>query len=269
MNKTWPVLVCFYIISLFISSCTTNKNTTYFKDFADTSKKAVVNLSVFSYPRIQRDDILNITIQTIDPATNVVLNTPNTFTPAAIAGSANVSAQSAATPGYLVDQNGEIELPFAGNIKVQGLTTVEARELIRQKMVAFVKQPIVNVKYANFKITVIGEVARPGTYIIPNERVSILDAIGLAGDLTIYGRREDVLLLRDTAMGAQKNMVHLNLNSKEVMSSPYYFLQSNDVIYIEPNKNKVEASDVRTTRNITILASALSVIIVLLTRIKL
>ncbi|TKK67400.1 hypothetical protein FC093_13950 [Ilyomonas limi] len=260
-------LVYLFILFLSLTSCSTNKNVTYFKDFADTAKKTSVLLANFNYPRIQTDDILNITIQTIDPTTNTLLNAPNTFTPAAIAGSINSGGQQSAVPGYLVDQNGEIELPFTGKVKVIGLTTVEAKELIRQKMVAYVKEPIVNVKFANFKVTVIGEVTRPGTYIIPNEKVSILDALGLAGDLTIYGKRENILLLRDTINNV-KNLVHLDLNSKDVISSPYYYLQSNDVIYVEPNKAKINNSDATRNRNITLIASGLSVLIVLFSRVK-
>jgi polysaccharide export outer membrane protein len=133
-------------------------------------------------------------------------------------------------------------------------------------MLKYVKNPIVNVKFNNFKVTVLGEVLKPATYIMPTEKVTVLDALGQAGDLTIYGRRENILVIRDSL--DKKNMVHLNLNSKDIMSSPYFYLQPNDVIYVEPNKSKAASTDAVRNRNITIIASVLSLLIVVATRVN-
>jgi polysaccharide export outer membrane protein len=249
------------------SSCKSYKNIAYFKDFSDTSAHTSVAAAPFRSPVIQPDDLLTISMQTIDPDVNAVLN-GNTLTAVSNAGISPLSLPTTQyTPGYLVDKNGEVELPFAGKIKLEGYTTVEARDVIRTMMSKYVKDPIVNVKFANFKITVLGEVMRPASYIMPTEKVTIFDALGQAGDLTIYGRRENVLVIRDSANN-QKSMAHLNLNSKDVISSPYFYLQPNDVVYVEPNKSKAASTDAVKNRNFAIIASLLSVLVVLATRVK-
>jgi polysaccharide export outer membrane protein len=123
---------------------------------------------------------------------------------------------------------------------------------------------VVSVRFANFNITVLGEVARPATYVVPNEKVSILDAIGMAGDLTIYGKRENVLLIRDS-LGIKK-MMRFDLNSTSTLLSPYFYLRQGDVVYVEPAKSKIAASDAVKTRNITLLGAGLSLLIVIFSR---
>jgi polysaccharide export outer membrane protein len=260
-------LIFFLLMTFPFTSCTTYKNVAYFTDFADTAKHTTVQTIPFKSPVIQPDDLLTITIQTIDAEITTLLNSANTPAQSAASGSVLGGQQLQYTPGYLVDKNGEVEIPFAGKIKLQGYTTVEAREVIRTEISKFVKDPIVNVKFANFKITVLGEVLKPATYIMPTEKVTVFDALGQAGDLTIYGRRENVLVIRDS-VNNQKSMVHLNLNTKDIISSPYYYLRPNDVVYVEPNKAKAAGSDAVRNRNITIIASALSVLLVIASRIK-
>ena len=264
MKNQWVNCLCGLLCTVSAISCTSYKNAAYFQDFDAASIKTSVKPANFKSPVIQPDDILSVTIQTIDNDINAILNSSNAAAQAVATSTAGI--QQTIT-GYLVDKNGEIELPFAGKIKIQSLTTVEAKEHIRKEISKYVKDPIVNVKFSNFKITVLGEVARPATYIVPNEKVGLLDALGLAGDLTMYGRRENVVLIRDSANG-EKNMIHLNLNSKDIISSPYYYLQPNDVIYVEPNKYKVASIDAIRNRNITLIASALSVLLVAATQIK-
>lgn len=245
------------------TSCTSYKNIPYFADFPDTTYRTSVQTQAFKSPVIKPDDLLSITIETIDPDITTLLNSPNI----AQAVGTSASLQPQTVSGYLVDKNGEVELPFAGKLKLEGYTTIEAREAVRTAMQKYVKDPIVNIKFSNFKVTVFGEVARPATYIMPTEKVTLFDALSQAGDLTIYGRRENVLVIRDT-LGDKKNMIHLNLNSKDIISSPYFFLQPNDVVYVEPNKSKAASTDAVRNRNITLLASLLSIILVVATRIK-
>ena len=259
-------IVAFLLLAAF-SSCKTYKNVPYFVDFADTSLHTQVKTVAFKSPVIQPDDIVSIVIQTIDPDITLMLNTANAATPAIGATATSTAGQQQVAAGYLVDKNGEVELPFAGKIKIQGYTTSEAREVIRDAISKYVKNPIVNVRFTNFKITVLGEVARPSSYVVPNEKLSVLDALGLAGDLTIYGRRENVLLIRDS-LDNQKSLVHLNLNTKEVIASPYYYLKPNDIIYVEPNKSKAASTDAVKNKNFAIAASLMSVLIIALTRIK-
>jgi polysaccharide export outer membrane protein len=254
--------VVFFCITC--SSCTSYKNIPYFTDFPDTAKHTFVETQAFKSPVIKPDDLLNITIVTVDPEITALLNSANIVTQ-------SIGSTTSLTPqfvsGYLVDKNGEVELPFTGKVKLAGSTTVEAREVVRTAMMQYVKNPIVNIKFSNFKVTVMGEVTKPATYIMPTEKVTLFDALSQAGDLTIYGRRENVLVIRDT-LDNRKNMVHLDLNSKDIMNSPYFFLQPNDVVYVEPGKSKAAATDISKTRNIAILASVLSLLIVIATRVN-
>jgi polysaccharide export outer membrane protein len=147
------------------------------------------------------------------------------------------------------------------------LTTAQARDLVLEQAKKYFKEPSVTVRYANFKITVLGEVQRPGTYTVPSEKINLLDALGYAGDLTIYGDRTNVLLMRRQADGATI-AYRLNLNNSEVFKSPNFYLRQNDELYITPTKAKITSSDAAQARNITIITSALTVLVVLLTRIK-
>ncbi|RZL02264.1 MAG: polysaccharide export protein, partial [Pedobacter sp.] len=167
--------------------------------------------------------------------------------------------------GFIVDQSGEIQVPYLGTLKVRGLSTREARELVRTKLLAdtFLKEPVVTVRLLNFKISVLGDVARPGTYPIQGERVTIAEALGMAGDLTITAQRNNVLLVRESE-GMRKE-VRLNLQSKELLNSPYYYLQSNDLLYVQPGAAKYASVD-SSYRNVSIILSALSVIALLISR---
>jgi polysaccharide export outer membrane protein len=257
------IFLCFLI---FISSCTPYKNIPYFQDMPDTAYSPVlVKTAPFSEPTIQPDDILVVTIQTIDPQANTILNKTGTST-FALNNSTGLGPNQPAITGYRVDKFGNIDIPFAGKIHLGGLTTLEAKNLIVQEISKYYKDPTVDVRFSNYKITVLGEVTHPSTYIIPNEKITVFDALGLAGDLTIFGKRENVLLIRDTL--GEKKLVRLNLNSKNIIGSPYFYLKQNDVVYVEPNKSKVASLDAARTRTYAIMASILSVIIVLARNVK-
>jgi polysaccharide export outer membrane protein len=169
-------------------------------------------------------------------------------------------------PGFRVDKAGNIELPLAGKIKVDGLNTTEVKELIRSKAAPYYKNPVVNVRLANFRVTVLGEVTRPGTYTVSNETISLLDAIGMAGDLTIYGKRENVLLVRKD--GGKLSYIRFDLNSSSTFRSPYFILHQGDVIYVEPNKSKVASTDVSKLRSYSLIATGISLLIVILSRVN-
>ena len=163
---------------------------------------------------------------------------------------------------YLVDKDGYIEFPVLGSLKIGGLTRVEVIRLLKGKLdPTYVKNPIINIFITNFKVTVQGDVARPGTFTVPNERLSIFDALGLAGDLNISGNRENVLVIREE--NRTKNEYRVNLMSKKTLTSPVYYLQQNDVVYVEPNYAK--AQDAAYTRNTGLFISLASVLISLLT----
>jgi polysaccharide export outer membrane protein len=248
-----------------ITSCASIKNTKYFKDAPDnqlTTDLAAVN---YTEPKIQSDDILSINIQTVDPLATQVLTSGNVQNSVIGATSAG-STGSQTVSGYLVDNSGNVELPVLGKIKVSGLTTEMAREAIRTKASQYFKNPTVNLRFANFKITIVGEVAKPATYVLSNEKVNILDALGLAGDLTIFGKRENIVLIRQEEDGSRK-LVRLDITNTAILSSPYFYLRQNDYIYVEPSKSKVVSSDAIQNRSISIItavgASLISIIAIL------
>ena len=187
------------LISLLATSCVSNKKIPYFKDIADTTSAVRVKEYPYLEPTIQADDILTVTIQTIDPQTSIVLNQIPPPIPSVGTSSASAIGSQVVT-GFPVDKDGTVELPMIGKVKVGGLTTAKAREIIKEKASVYFKTPTVSVRYANYTVTVLGEVAKPGTYTMPNEKVSILDVLGLSGDLTIYGKRENVMLIRENGI---------------------------------------------------------------------
>jgi polysaccharide export outer membrane protein len=168
--------------------------------------------------------------------------------------------------GYLVSQDGFIEFPALGKIMAAGLTKQKLKEDITEKLVnsKLLIDPIVTVRFLNYRVTVLGEVARPTVVTVPNERISILEAIGLAGDITIYGKRDNVLLIREEK--ATKVIKRINLNSSEILSSPYYYLKSNDVVYVEPNNAKIVGAS-NTRQLLPTILSALSFVAIILTRV--
>ncbi|WP_240755229.1 polysaccharide biosynthesis/export family protein [Pedobacter sp. SYP-B3415] len=252
-----------FLVLLGMSSCVTTKNVPYFQDISPAERSALASSAKFTEPTIQPDDILSISVFAIDATTGVPVN--QLATQNLITTQLTATGQQQAIAGFLVDKNGEIELSGVGKIKLNGMTTAAAAEVIRDKAKAIYKDPNVQVRYANFKVTVLGEVLRPSTYVIPNEKVTVLDALGMAGDMTIYGKRENVLLVRDN--NGQKEFARLNLNSSSLFNSPYYYLKQNDVLYIEPNKAKAASLNSARTQTFAIVGSALSVLIILLTRI--
>ncbi|SHN28222.1 polysaccharide biosynthesis/export family protein [Chitinophaga sp. CF418] len=260
-------------MSLYFTSCSSPKNIAYFKDIPDSVRKTAIDQATFYTPPIQPDDILQVSIQTLDPSATALLNQQNTATwpidgsPLSPGSATGTGSSNSSISGYLVDKDGYVVLPLIGKVFVKGKTTDVVRDEVRGKAAEYYKDPVVNVRFVNFKITVLGEVTKPSSYIMPNEKVTLLDALGMAGDLTIYGRRENILLIRDA--GVKKEFIRFNLNDSKMFTSPYFYLRQGDVIYVEPNKTKVESTDVAKTRNFTIAVSLLSLIVVLATRLKL
>jgi len=167
--------------------------------------------------------------------------------------------------GYLVDRDGFVHLPYVGDILVKGLTSVQVKNLITEKISVYFKDPVVNVRFTNFKITVLGEVRNPTTFLLPNENPTIFDALGLAGDITIYGRRDNVMLVRSDADG-KKEIVRLNLDSSSAITSPYFYLKPNDVLIVEPTAERVASASAYRTRDIAVIGAALSLMIVITAR---
>ncbi|KQR72122.1 polysaccharide biosynthesis/export family protein [Pedobacter sp. Leaf176] len=262
MNNNLPAKdrgIYYLLLVLFtiLTSCVSNKKIAYFQDIQTVDQAQLENATKFVEPTIQPDDILSVNIFTLNPQSGVVVNQAAN-TPA-LGGNTNNSLSTQNT-GFLVDKDGDIEISLVGKVKVSGLTTYQARELIREKVSVYYKEPNVQLRFSNFKVSVLGEVNAPSAYTLPNEKVSILDALSLAGDLTIYGRRDNILVVRDS--NGKKEFARLNLNSSKVFSSPFYYLQQNDVIYVEPNKARVSANNAAQIQTIGVITSIISVLVV-------
>jgi len=183
--------------------------------------------------RIQNDDLLAIGVQsqTADPK----ITAPFTSVPALV--SAGIGGATTDAPLYLVDVEGKINMPLVGKIKVGGLTTQEARDTISEHLSRFLKSPIINVRVSNFRFSVLGEVNNAGTYSVGYENVNLLEALGQAGDLTKYGNRENILVIRQT--DGKRRYGRVNLHQREVFNSPFFYVEQGDVIYVEPLPAKV------------------------------
>ncbi|MDD3078171.1 MAG: polysaccharide export protein [Paludibacter sp.] len=233
------LLFLFLFLSILFSGCISQKEVAYFRGLSkDSTADINKNFKTIHEAVICNGDMLSITVTGIDPNAVAPFNLPLV----SYASPGSDKLYTAPTlQSYLVDVNGDIDFPVIGNIKVGGLKKSEAIILISQKLAPYLKNPIVTIQFMNYKITVLGEVTRPGQYTINNERVTILDALGLAGDMTIYGVRKNVLITREN--NGKLEFERLNLNSNEIFKSPYYYLQQNDVVYVEPNKVKAIAAE--------------------------
>ena len=246
----------FYLVAmLFLASCTSYKNVPYMQEI-EAVNRAVQQETPYD-ARIMPKDLLTITVNTSDPQASAPFNL-TTQTPYNVAQQNSVTSQ-AALQQYLVDNSGSIDFPVIGRLKVGGLTKSEAEELIRGKLLPYLKEtPIVTVRMTNYKISVLGEVSKPGTFTVSNEKVNVLEALAMAGDMTVYGVRDNVKLIREDASGKQQ-IIPLDLNRADIVLSPYYYLQQNDIIYVTPNKTKAKNSDIGNST--TLWFSATSILV--------
>jgi len=262
---------CFaFVFFANLFSCKTER-IAYFKDVPDSTsaKKVLQTIPPAEAAIVRPDDVLNITIQTLDANANTLLNQGNLpVNSGAVTGGTgnnNGNTTQAVISGYLVNKDGYVHLPYIGDVLVKGLTSDQVKELVTQKIAVYFKDPVVNVRFTNFKITVLGEVRNPTTFLLPNENPTIFDALGLAGDITLYGRRDNVMLIRSDADG-KKDIVRLNLDSTSAITSPYFYLKPNDVLYVEPTADRVASTSEFRTRDIAIIGTALSLMVVIVAR---
>lgn len=241
------------------TACNSAKQVAYFQDVADSVavEKRVRNAS-YNEPIIHKGDILNIEVTTIDA------NIGGTTT-VQQAKADETGGSATLIKGYMVDKNGMVEIPIIGKLAVEGLTTMEVKELVRSKALKFYKDPLVNVRIASFYITVLGEVKRPGLYLVGNEKINIIDALGLAGDMTLGGKRGNVIVIREE--NGESVFTRVNLNSSDIVQSKYYYLQSGDKIYVEPLKSFARAgtSDERATRTVSLMLGVITVALTAIT----
>lgn len=244
-NKIFQFLCIFSLV--IITSCGSRKDIVYFQN------QEQLTTSFEQYiPKIQPTDQLAIVISASDVAAAAPFNQLST-----IQTTSNSNSLSPYSPTYTVDESGNISLPMVGNVKVGGLTRGQAIETIKEKVSKYIVNPGVNVNFVNFRISVLGEVSRPGSFIVPTERITLLDALGMAGDMTIKGKRENVTVIRESNGVKERHSV--NLTSESALNSPVYYLAQNDVVYVEPNSAQVSAS--KFTPNYSLWISMAGVII--------
>lgn len=267
MARVTSCLPAIYIFAICVSlgSCKIYKKVAYFQDIpgkvSDTAH--LIPTAAYTEPLIQPNDILQIAILTLDPQANYIFASTNMINfPTQPASSYFPPSTGQSVQGFMVDHEGMINLPVIGKVKVAGLTTTAIRDTIHNRVSVFYKEPVVNVRFANLGITIIGEIKQPATYVMTTEKISILDLIGIAGDLTIYGKCDNVLLIRDSA--GQKQYIRFNLNSAKLMSSPYFYLRQGDLVYVEPNKQKITSTDFIRVRNYSIIASSISLLFIVI-----
>ena len=243
------------LCALLFSGCSSYKQVPYLQD-ADMVNDIQKTLPMYD-AKIMPKDLLTITVNTTDPEAAAPFNlTVQTAFNTARSTSLN---QSPILQQYLVSNEGTIDFPVLGNLQVSGLTKNEAESLIREKLGTYLKEtPIVTVRMTNYKISVLGEVARPGMFTINNEKVNIFEALALAGDLTIWGQRDNIKLIREDAAG-QREIINLNLNKADIVTSPYYYLQQNDILYVTPNKTKAKNSDIGQSTSLWFSATSILV----------
>ena len=240
MKKLVSSVLVALTMLLVLGSCGSTKNVAYFQN-ADSISWAASRMLYEA--KIMPKDELTITVITTDPKAAMPFNLSVSQT---LGTGGQLSYGSGSLQGYLVDNDGNIEFPVVGTLHVGGLTKKQAEDLIKNKVKPYLAEkenPIVTVRMGSYHVSVLGEVEKPGIIYAPQEKMSILEALAQCGDLTIYGKRDNVLLIRQDAAG-EKHTYRMNLNDANIINSPFYYLQQNDIIYVEPNKVKAQNSSI-------------------------
>lgn len=260
-GKAVTVAMLIMIIG-FGAGCTSSKQLTYFQSSASNDNS--IPLTKPYVPTIKRGDILSVQVSSLNAEASAFFNPYLSMASTPDNAATNSGSPTVARPsGYLVTEGGTIELPLIGQIPVAGLTNTQVAEEIRTKLKAYLKEPTVNVRNLSFKVSVLGEVARPALFTIASEQLTIPEALGLAGDLTIYGRRDNVLIIREE--NGNRTFARINLTRRDAFRSPYYSLHPNDVVYVEPGKSRITTAD-RTFQLTPIILSIISLIAIVATR---
>jgi polysaccharide export outer membrane protein len=251
IRKTIPFLLVFFLFS-----CASRKDVVYYQDIDSVAMHEQTN----SYEiKIQPDDLLMIIVSAEDPE----IARPFNLNSISIQNPGNLDAVNGQQMMqlYLVDAKGFIEFPVLGKLKVGGVSRSEVYQMLQQKIGVYIKNPIVNLRIMNFKVSVQGEVNSPGTYTINSERVTLIEALTKAGDLTIYGKRNNVLIIRE--IDGVKSYHRVDITNADFINSPFYYLAQNDVVYVEPNKTKINGAAIGP--NTGVIISITSILITLIT----
>ncbi len=245
----------FLVLFLLLTSCVSKKEVIYLQDIESIASNTE---KLYSTTVIQPNDLLNINVSAFDMEAVAPFNLIMPTRP-----QQNQQIENSTTSqklNYLVSNDGTIEFPVLGTVNVGGLTRQELTSKLKKKISAYVKNPIINVAIVNYKVTVLGEVSRPGTFTIPDEHITLLEALGRAGDMTIFGKRDNIIVLREKD-GVKSHSI-VDITKSDFLYSPYYFLQQNDVIYVQPNSAQI--SSAAYNRNSSVYISIASVLISLI-----
>ena len=261
-------------LTIIMASCGSTRTFTYMQGSFDTAKLSQITVAE---PIIHKGDLLSIIVYSDNPQATAIYNQPLIATGASAAnastggsgatpGTTSATGPSPTAPVYLVDEQGNIVFQEIGTLHVEGLTRSSLIDTLNAKIGSQFNHPYYNIRFLNYKFTMLGEVNRPGIFSIPGERISLFEAVGMAGDLTFYGRRDNVLVIRE--ISGHREFARLDLTKPEVMSSPYYYLQANDMVIVEQTRKKIAANDQTTVRTITIAATLISTFAILYTIFK-
>ena len=253
MNMMRKYVTCLLVcVAVFFTACTSTKKILYLQDVVPLKQQEIEQKYEVI---IHSDDLLAIMVNSRDPELALPFNMPMVTYQL---GSNSTGQQRVL--GYLVDTNGDIDFPILGKIHVEGLTRMQLTELVKNKLIEgdLIKDPIVTVQFLNFKVSVMGEVSRPGSFTISGDRITLLEALSMAGDLTIYGRRDRVGVIREN--NGKRTILFHDLRSAEIFNSPCYYLQQNDIVYVEPNKAKSGQSGINQNNTIGVWVSVISLL---------
>ena len=256
------------LLALFLPSCVNTRHLVYMQGSFDTAKLSKVNLTE---PVIQKGDLVSIIVYSDNPEATRIYNQA-LITTGSTGGAGTEGATSGLTganlsaPGYPVDENGNIEFQGLGLLHIDSLTRSALKDTLTNRLKDYLTNVYFSIRILNHRFTMLGEVQKPGIYSIPGDHLNILEALGMAGDMTFYGRRDNVLVVRET--DGKREFARLDLTKPEIMASPYFYLQQNDVVVFEPSKKKVAANDQTTVRNLTIVTSIITTFALLYTIFK-
>lgn len=250
---------------LLLTACAAQKRVWYMQDAQLHTPEQIAQAGQI---RIKPLDRLTIIVNSRNPELAVPFNSSSSFN--SLSGGSSTSGSATSLQVRTVDEEGMLDMPVIGRIECRGLTRSELARAIADRIVAggYINDPTVNVQFADMKISIIGEVAHPGAYAIEQDRVSIFDALAMAGDITVYGIRTEVLVTRETE--GVREIIPIDLTSKEAFSSPAYYLQQNDIIYVKPNKYKAQSGEISQNRNfyLSLVGTAISVATLIITLTK-
>jgi len=246
----------YLLILITLSSCGTYKTVPYFQDL-DRTQPSTQKIENAGPLTIQPADILGINVNSRNPESSSIFN----YNLNRVTGNNYDLSSANPVTGYLVNDKGEINLPLIGNMKVAGLTTYELTTKLNTTLLTYFKDPVVNIRILNFKVSILGDVQRPNLYTLQNERTTITQALSLAGDLNITAMRKNVILIREE--NGERKFIPMDLTSKRIYESPYFYLKNNDEIYVQPDRSKYATVD-RGYRVTTLILSGLSIIAIVL-----